>query len=239
VLKEPADLRETIDNCWQTKMDAVFTYVQSIGDNDVMGERERQIRAWDRTRCRFKFPIHNQLYGWRPDKMARSEAVVWAYYTGTLMDRFERTVPPLEKMLAESEPDSERHLHALCFLARAYSMMNRHEEARGYARALCDLRPDRMGFANIWPILIRSTLATRSIAEGEAVIEEALKHHGALADVWWWKSVVCLKTWAACARPDNPYHFVPQFSLRWVPELVNAGPMLGMAFQMTRRSDGE
>jgi len=236
VLKDPGNFRETIDLAWQAKHDAVFAWVQSVGDNDKPGETERQLRAWDRMRCSFKYPIHNQLIGWRADRLVASEGVFWAYYLGSMQSRFERTVPPLLQMLEDNpEPTSEQHQHALCFLARAHGMMNMHEGVLKYARPLMDVQPRKFGFAALWPTLIRSTLALEDTVAGAAVIEEAIGHHPQMADLWYWRSVVDLLTWGKCCEAGNPYNFVPQTSTHYARNLPEAGALIGMPFMSQAR----
>lgn len=232
ILKEPADLRETIDAAWQMKLDGIFTYVCSVTETDRVAERERQIRAFDRSRIRYKFPIHNQPFGHRGDKMVACNAVVWAYYRqDDGKDRIGRALPRLLAMLEENEPGSEAHQHALCFLARTYAQINAFPEMKHYARQALDNEPSKLGFANLWPVLIRATLAEDGPEAGIKVCDEALSHHPDYGDLWWWRARVDLWSWAHSCREGSPYLFVPQEGLGFVRNLYQAGDLLGMPFR--------
>lgn len=229
------NLRAEIDAAHAAKFDAVFVGVRSVADGGKTRESEKQIRAFRADRCRYIFPVHNQLRGWRRDRLSLATTEIVATYEGDLSDRFARAVPALEKMLAESKPGSSGWQHAQCFLARSHAMVSNHAGVLKHGRELLENAPDHIGFSGIWPVVLRSIIMAEGADAAWEFCFRALKHHPGMPDLWWWAMVLAADHWAkACCEP-GAYGFVPQMSTRFVANLETAGPMLGLPVSFKRQ----
>ena len=73
-------------------IEAVFVTVESVNPAGSKMEVDRQIRFLQRDKCRYRFPIHNQLRGFREDRVGLSSLTVRAVYATDLTDRLARSV---------------------------------------------------------------------------------------------------------------------------------------------------
>jgi len=224
---DPGNLRDEIDAAHEAKYDAVFVSVQAVDGNERPREDEKQFRAFRRDRCRYVFPVHNQLRGWRRGKISESTARFVAKYAGDLRERARRAEGPLLDLLDKSEPGTPAWEHALCFLARTYAMVNEHEKTVRYARPLLEHAPAHVGYSGIWPQYVRAVIYAESPERAREELARALSHHPQMPDLWWWSMFLSAAAWVGCCETRGPYDYVPQISRKYLPNVEVAGPMLG------------
>jgi hypothetical protein len=229
VLQGAEDLRETIEAAHTANFDAVLAWCQTIGDGGALGPREHQFRAFDKRRVRYKYAIHTQPAGMRDGRVVVScDAVFLADYSGDMTGRAERSIPYLLDLAEKSTPGSDDHAHGCAFLARCYSMVNDHANAKRWADALLEHRASDVGYADVWPILVRSTLALDGDVAAELVITRARMRHDDLADLHWWEARINLWRWRSRMSEASPYIGVRQSSPAFLGGLDEASALLGM-----------
>lgn len=217
--------------------DAVFVSVVSVNERDEAIEEDRQLRIFRRSQCRYVFPVHNQLRGYRKDRIGACTLQIRATYPDDLTGRAERALPALEKLLAESPPGSEGEIHARYYLARTFGMVNRHAEAIPHARRVVELRPDHVGFCSAWVVLARATFAKDGAEAGAAVVREAISHHESYADLWWWLMVYACDRWRLYATAPGRHAQTPQLSIQYLPNAEEAMRALGVHFRPLERRE--
>lgn len=224
---DAGNLRDEIDAATEEKYDVVLVEVVSVDGSEKPREQEKQLRAFRRDRCRYIFPVHNQLRGWRRGKVAEATTSIRAMYAGPIAARAERAKPALLDLFERSEPGTEAWRHALYYLLRTHAMVNDHEQAVRYARPLLENAPDHVGYSSAWPLYVRSTIYAESPERAREVLAEALQHHPQMPDLWWWSMFLSAAAWVGCCDEKGPYDHVPQISRKYLPNIEAAGPMLG------------
>lgn len=231
-IKERGALLADLAAAHEHGMDAIICRVQTVDGTGKPHEAEMQIRLCrESRRCRFKYPIHNQLTGWRPDKVLSSDCLFWAWYVGDMTPRHQRNLAGLLKMRDGAEHGSDEWQHATYYLCRSHAMIHEWRIAAEHAEALLGVIPDHPAYSFAWTVLIRERLHADDRAGAWSVIVRASDHIAGMADLWWWASAVVLDRFARAAVEPGQFRTVPQSSLRHVRNLGAALTALGFQTQ--------
>lgn len=231
-IKNLGGLMEDVAAAHEHGMDIIACRVQTVDGDARPHESEIQLRlARESRRCRFRYPIHNQLQGWRPEKVLQSDCLFWAWYVGDMRPRHERNLAGLLRMRDASEHGSDEWQHATFYLCKSHAMVHEWSASARYARDLIDVTPDHPAYSFAWTALIRERLMQDDNAGAWDVTVEAAKHVSGLADLWWWATAITLDRWARSALQPGRFRTVPQSSLRFVPGIRAALAALGFPSQ--------
>lgn len=231
------DLREKIaEAVLSEETDGVGVEVQSvIGDEGqkkrlgTRGDQIRVVRICDR--IRWKFEIHNQLRGWRPHSILKSDAVLHAYYPASYEDRNERNEGRLLRYRQRHDKGSEEWMHATAYLCRGAAAVADHSSAIRYARESIEQSP-KGSHPSVWSAYVGSMMKLDAPRERVlAVMDAALEAQPQNADVLYWKLSHEVRTtgmawWRAVHDESNVA--VDIWSSQFVDRFPEMCQMLGM-----------
>jgi glycosyltransferase involved in cell wall biosynthesis len=192
------------------------------------------IRAYLRNKCVWKYPIHNQLLGFR--KAAPSTGVVRSYYVGTLDAKLRRSIPMLEKFYAENPYDP----HGPFFLAKSYRAIGDWPKVKRYAQKCRELIPSEAAYAIYWIWLHEAVCALESFDAAEPVIDEALAYHAKYGELWHRKMTHDLLKWTRYVQNKGAYVFQSDITGKYAQtaNLRQAAELLGLPLEF-RNEGGE
>lgn len=229
LLVNAGDLETALTLARSGDHDAVMVTVRTIGDlgpeMDLL-----QPRVYRKAKCRWRYPIHNELEGVRSAVV--STARIDASYAGTAREKITRSLPLLLAM-AEREPDEPRWAY---YIARAFNGLIDSDAMARWAERCLSMAPDRPAYAQTWIDLALGRL--RSGGDGApaalSTILEALSHQPQHPDLWHTLAVVGLVQWfrlapTGASLPANR-------STRFAPNLPSVAGSLGLplAFEPDR-----
>ncbi len=225
-------LREALD-LHGDAADAIAVNVHSYNGRP-RPETMASVRVYRRGCAEYRYPVHNQLEGYR--RLRQCDARIVTSYTGQMDARAQRALPMLEKLIQESPEDPHGHY----FLARTYAAIGDAARAIEHARRCTDLAPDTPAYAGSWVWVVAMTLQRQGPDAAEKELAEALRHHPELPDLRYLQVVTASWRWAmTMADTPVPYAFVPSQWGEQFQHLPAAAKLLGMPFSFETIGDGD
>ncbi|MCB9492537.1 MAG: glycosyltransferase [Dehalococcoidia bacterium] len=219
VLVDAGDLRDAIARAERGGHQGVLGLLDTVGDGGP-GESLRHIRVYERTCCRWKYAVHNELEG--PRSVVPSTAVFHGSYVGTAEEKVARSLPMLLEQVA-SQPDEPRWAS---LLAQTYHVMGDTGEMVRWAERCIAAAPDQRAFIHRWCDLALARF-TESPGQGLSTILEAVRRHPTHPDAWHALATMALARWYETAGPVES-DLSPVRTARHREQLPAAARLLGL-----------
>ena len=193
------------------------------------------VRLHKRTdEIRWHYPIHNQLQGFAT--VVEGPGVIRSSYEGpgVLEAKSKRALPALLKLHSEATSEEEE-AHAVYNLCRTYAA--RHEAARvvqwgNECRRLCPDHPPRAPFWRWLAVAVHEEQGRQAAME---VVEEGLRHHPELADLWHLRMTLDLCRWYELATDRSIHPLTAQYSPQHADNVPEVVALLGLQVQLPRK----
>lgn len=223
-LEDSGDLDDLIGS---REIDGVALKIHTVSENGE-GERFHFVRAFDRRKGRWAFPIHNQVVGLGP--VAISSARIVAYYDEDNHVAQTRRLVILNKAL-EANPDEPHHLF---FGAKTHSLLGDDIACEALCDRYLNLKtteelPDR---ATVWTWKVECLLGRGDVGAGRAALAEALIHFPDYPDLCFYAFLLSTKDWyESAARVSPRYLRAPIKSLKLAKALPEVVRQLGLPLE--------
>ncbi|MCB9547984.1 MAG: glycosyltransferase [Myxococcales bacterium] len=214
------------------EIDAITVRIDAMTEAGL-GEQLEAVQLFRRGKCRYRYPVHNQLEG--ITGVVASAAAITAWYVGTLEQKAARSLPMLEA-LAE-RPDARAH--AAFFLAKTWRALQRFDALRPWTRVCRQLVPADPGYATFWLWHIEAALLHDGWPAAEAALAEALTHHPDFTELHRFQVAFALQRWQSKAQGDGPYRALTVLGDRFARHIPAAATALGLPLEFRPRPPGE
>jgi glycosyltransferase involved in cell wall biosynthesis len=223
-LVEIGDLREYLAH---PTGDGALVTVHSMG---VAGpvETSMGVRVFDRTRARWKYPVHNQLVG--IEQVVATSAVLQARYSDDVWaNTRERLVVLLEH--AQRAPEE---LHYRYFIAKSYRVLGEVENLALWSRRYLDLDRESPRAAQVFVWLAEACSAMKQEERAEQALGEGLARHPGYPDLHYLALTLAAGRWYSTAtRLDPAYLTVSATSRDHVSGFEQAVRLLDLPIRIT------
>lgn len=224
-LVEPGNLADFFAN---PRDAALAIHIDSMA-HDGSRESGMAVRAFDRTRGQWKYPIHEQVVG--PAHLLLTSARI---ETGQDEHLEATTRHRLEILLEHAQADPEEP-HYLYYIAKLYRVLGQLEAAREWSRRYIQLDTGESREAELWVFLVEAALARKDRERAHELLQEALARHPGYPDLHHQRmSLVALDWYESVTRPDARYLPVPGRSRGDARELPDVAQRLGMPLRFSR-----
>jgi len=226
--EELVDPGNLVDFFAEPRDAALAVHIDSVG---LDGSRESgmAVRAFDRTRGRWKYPIHEQVVG--PEHLLLTSARIVTGYDETLEATTRQRLEVLLEF-AQAEPEEPHYGY---HVAKLYRVLGDLESARHWALRYIGLNTGESREAELWVFLVEAALARKNRERGHELLQEALARHPGYPDLHHQRmSLVALDWYESVTRPAPRYMPVPGRSRGHARKLPEAADRLGMPLRFSR-----
>ncbi|MFH1689388.1 MAG: glycosyltransferase [Candidatus Eisenbacteria bacterium] len=217
---DPGNLREVLE---RTDAGAVIATVHAhYPDSPV--ETTLGLRAYRKDRCSWRYPVHNQLVGWKTTEM--STAVVHASYSegiGRTIDR----VPILKQYYIDHPEDP----HAPYFLAKVALSSGDFLDVKKWCEILAMTSADNPLFASFWVYYVVAEAMTTGFAAARGLVDHALRIHPSFPDLWHLRANLDMVEWVKTSRSIGEYTLASTAWAHIAADVAEAGRLLGFMFR--------
>lgn len=167
-------------------------------------------RLYRRSVASYQYPVHNQLMGFRHIARVIGQPSVRSYYTGTQQAKLDRSIPMLERMLADSQAagDQTGIFAALYYLAKSHFIGQNPVKVLEYTDQIpWDLMAANVHAIDVLEWAVYSTLAVRGSVVAEALVDRAVHQWPAVPLVWKLRLVLDAVRWYVTSQRDQGLSF--------------------------------
>ena len=218
-LQDVGDIAEQLrtDDC-----DGLAMTIRCVANGRVEEELVA-IRLYDRTRARWKYPVHEQLLGL--DDIVPTRALLMAEYDQSFETSTRTRLDRLLQHAAKEPGDS----HYPFFIARSYRSLHDFESVVRWAGEYLRLDSGEPREAEVLVWLVEAAFHEGDLDRARAVLDAALQRHPNYPDLLHLQmTLAAYRWWEASTRGDPRYVAVSRRTSQYVADLAQAIELLGL-----------
>ena len=207
-------------------LDAIAVQVSCVNGAGEPVESLVGMRAFDRRKARWKYPVHNQIVG--IDECVVSSAELRAFYDDDVFDSAQRRLAILLDH-ADRNPDDP---HYAFFICKSYRLLGNADKVVEWGDRYFNHRLDIPQGASVCAWMVQAKLTLGNLKEARELLTAGLTHYPNFADLLHLQLTLLTLQWArAASQPDPRYTGVSLYSAAHLARLSEAIEALGLPIE--------